>query len=336
MIQAYAALEAKKALEPFEFDPGPLGPEQVEIEVQYCGLCHSDLSMLENDWGMSAFPLVGGHEVVGKIAAVGDEVKARKAGDTVGLGWYSQSCMSCRQCLSGNHNLCPNVESTIVHRHGGFASRVRCHWAWATPLPAGIDLAKAGPLFCGGVTVFNPFVISGVRPTARVGVIGIGGLGHMALQFARHWGCEVVAFTSSDSKRDEAMKLGAHEVVNSRDAAQLQKVANSLDLIVCTANASLPWDAIIGSLAPNGRLHFVGAVLEPIPVAAFALISGQKAVSGSPLGSISTTLSMLDFCARHKIEPVIESYPMSKINDALERLKSGKARYRIVLENDFH
>lgn len=336
MIQAYAAPAAKKALEPFEFDPGPLGTDQVEIAVKYCGLCHSDLSMLDNEWGMSAFPLVAGHEVVGTVVAVGDHVKARKVGDLVGLGWYSASCMSCFQCLSGHHNLCPNAESTIVHRHGGFASRVRAHWAWATPLPQGVDPTKAGPMFCGGITVFTPFVVNDVRPTARVGVIGIGGLGHIALQFARHWGCEVVAFTSSESKRDEAMKLGAHQVVNSRDANQLQKIAGSLDLIISTVNVALPWDAIINSLAPNGRLHLVGAVLEPIPVSAFSLIAGQKSIGGSPMGSPSALQTMLEFSARHQIQPVTESFPMSKVNDALERLKSGKARYRIVLESDFH
>ena len=163
-----------------------------------------------------------------------------------------------------------------MKRHGGFANRVRCHWAWAVPLPDALDAKKSGPLFCGGITVFNPILQCGVQPTDRAGVIGIGGLGHMALQFLNKWGCEVTAFTSSDSKRDEAMKFGAHHVVNSRDAGQLQKIAGSLDFILCTANVSLPWDAIIGSLAPRGRLHLVGAVLEPIPVAAFALIGGAE------------------------------------------------------------
>jgi alcohol/geraniol dehydrogenase (NADP+) len=333
-IKAYAAAAKGQVLMPFEFDPGPLRDEQVEIQVSHCGICHSDLSLLDNEWGVSTYPLVAGHEVVGVIVATGGGVKRVKVGDRVGLGWFSGSCMACPQCLAGDHNLCPTAEQTIVGRFGGFADRVRCHWVWATPLPGAVDAVKAGPLFCGGITVFNPIVQCGVQPTQRVGVIGIGGLGHLALQFLNKWGCEVYAFTSSDSKREEALKLGAHHVVNSRDAGQFKQIAGALDFILCTANVTLPWEAILGSLAPKGRLHLVGAVLEPIPVAAFTLLAGQKAISGSPLGSPATTAMMLDFCARHDIAPTIEKFAMSRVNEALEHLRAGKARYRIVLEND--
>jgi alcohol/geraniol dehydrogenase (NADP+) len=291
--------------------------------------------MLDNEWGRSAFPFVPGHEAVGTIVALGEQAKGLKLGQTVGIGWFSGSCMSCPQCLSGNHNLCPNAEETLIGRHGGFAERLRAHWAWATPLPDKVDAAKAGPLFCGGITVFNPIVQAGVKPTDRVGVIGIGGLGHMALQFLNKWGCEVTAFTTSDSKRDEAMKMGAHNVINSKDAAQMKKIAGSLDFIISTVNAPMDWNTIIGALSPKGRLHFVGAVLEPIPVAAFSLIGGQKTISGSPLGSPATVKTMLDFSARHGIAPVTEVFPMSRVNDALDHLRAGKARYRIVLEADF-
>ena len=335
-IKAYAATAPKAPLQPFEYEPGPLGDEQVDIAVDYCGICHSDLSMLDNEWGMSAYPLVAGHEVVGKITAVGDHVKSHQVGQTVGLGWYSGSCMACPQCLGGDHNLCATVESTIVHRFGGFATQVRTHWAWATPLPEGLDPAKAGPLFCGGITVFNPLIQFGIKPTDRVGVIGIGGLGHMALKFLRAWGCEVVAFTSSDSKRDEALELGAHRVVNSRNADDLNKLAGSLNFILSTVNARLDWQTLIGALAPKGRLHTVGAIAEPVSLAAFPLIAGQKSLSGSPLGSPATVATMLEFAARHGVAPTTEFFPMSKINDAFEHLKSGKARYRIVLENDFN
>jgi len=333
-FKALAATARGTKLQPFEFDPGDLRDEQVEIQVEYCGICHSDLSMLDNDWGLSQYPFVPGHEVAGRIAAVGSKAKGLKVGQRAGLGWFAESCMACPQCLSGNHNLCASAEQTIVNRHGGFANRVRCHWAWALPLPEALESEKSGPLFCGGITVFNPIIQCNVQPMDRVGVIGIGGLGHMALQFLNKWGCEVTAFTSSDSKRDEAMKFGAHHVVNSREADQLQKLAGSLDFIICTANVALPWDAIIGSLAPRGRLHMVGAVLEPIPVAAFALISGQKSISGTPLGSPYNTARMLDFTARHKISPMTEVFPMSKANEALDHLRAGKARYRIVLQND--
>jgi len=333
-IKGYAASAKGTKLQPFEFDPGPLRAEQVEIAVDYCGICHSDLSMLDNDWDQTTYPFVPGHEVAGRVVALGDNTKGLKIGQRVGLGWYAESCMACPQCLSGNHNLCATAEQTIVSRHGGFANRVRCHWAWAVPLPEALAAESSGPLFCGGITVFNPILQCHVQPLERVGVIGIGGLGHMALQFLNKWGCDVTAFTSSDSKRDEALKLGAHHVVNSRDASQLQKIAGSLDFILCTANVSLPWDAIISSLAPRGRLHIVGAVLEPIPVAAFSLIGGAKSISGSPLGSPFNTARMLDFSARHHINPMIEVFPMSKVNEALDHLRAGKARYRIVLKND--
>ena len=333
-FKAYAAPAKGQPLAPCEFDPGPWGGEQVEIKVSHCGICHSDLSMLDNEWGMSAYPFVPGHEVVGTIVAAGNQVKRVKVGDRVGLGWFSGSCMACPQCLSGDHNLCGAAEQTMVGRFGGFADRVRCHWLWATPLPPALDLVKAGPLFCGGITVFNPIVQCGVQPTQRVGVIGIGGLGHLALQFLNKWGCEVMAFTSSDAKRQDALQFGAHDTVNSRDSAQMQKLAGSFDFILVTVNVSLDWPVIINSLAPKGRLHVVGAVPEPIPVAAFPLIMGQKAISGSPLGSPATTAKMLAFCARHGIAPTIEKFPMSRVNEALEHLRAGKARYRIVLEND--
>ena len=333
-IKAYAALKKGAPLERFDFEPGPLGPEQVEIAVTHCGICHSDLSMIDDEWGQSAFPLVPGHEVAGTVAAIGEQVKGLRVGQRIGLGWNSASCMACHQCLSGDHNLCASAEGTIVKRHGGFADRVRADWAWAVPLPDKLDSANAGPLFCGGATVFNPIVQFDVKPTDRVGVIGIGGLGHMALQFLNKWGCEVHAFTSSDAKRDEALKLGAHAVVNSRDSAAMKRIAGSLHFVISTVNVPLDWPAIIDTLAPRGRLHLVGAVLEPIPVAAFSLIMPQRSISGSPVGSPATIATMLDFCARHDIAPVIETFPMSRVNDALEHLRDGKARYRIVLEND--
>jgi uncharacterized zinc-type alcohol dehydrogenase-like protein len=193
----------------------------------------------------------------------------------------------------------------------------------------------AGPLLCGGITVFNPLLEYRVLPTSRVGVVGIGGLGHMALRFARAWGCEVTAFTSSPDKAAEALSLGAHRVVPSRDSDAIAAIAGQLDLIIVTANAPLDWDALIAALGPKGRLHLVGAVLEPIPVQAFPLILGQKEVSGSPTGSPTAIARMLDFCARHAIEPMVEMFPMSRVNEALDRLREGKVRYRAVLKNDF-
>src|SRR3974390_809856 len=334
-FNAYAATTAHGSLQPFSFDLGEIGPEEVEIKVTHCGLCHSDLSMLDNDWGMSQYPFVPGHEVTGTVAALGNAAKGLKVGQRVGLGWFAHSCLACHECLSGEQHLCANAQGTIVGRHGGFADRVRAQWTWVRPLPDALDMAKAGPLLCGGATVFAPFLIHDVPPTARVGIIGIGGLGHMALQFANKWGCEVHAFTTSDSKEAEARKLGAHYIHNTRQNAALKKLAGSLDLIISTINAPLDVPGLLDTLAPNGRLHNVGAVLKPLEVPAFSLILGQKSVSGSPTGSPTAIDSMLAFCARHSVAPVTEFFPMSKLNDALERLRSGKARYRVVLINDF-
>src|SRR6266436_4217517 len=333
-FKAYAALRPNSPLEPFSFDPGPLGPEEVEIKVSHCGLCHSDLSMLDNEWGMSQYPFVPGHEVTGTVVALGEAAKGLKIGQRVGLGWFAHSCLECHECLSGDQHLCATAQGTIVGRHGGFADRVRAQWPWVRPLPDALDLARVGPLLCGGITVFSPFLIHEVPSTARVGIIGIGGLGHMALQFANKWGCEVHALTTSDSKETEARQLGAHYVHNTKQDGALKKLSRTFDLIISTINAPLDDSAYLDSLAPKGRLHNVGAVLKPLEVPAFGLIMGQRSVSGSPVGSPTTIDDMLAFSARHSIAPITETFPMSRANDALDRLRSGEARYRIVLAND--
>ena len=333
-IKALAAFAAKQPLQSFEYTPGPLGDGQVEIAVESCGICHSDLSMLDNDWGFSTYPFVPGHEAVGTVVDLGAHTKRVKIGDRVGLGWYSNSCGACGECLSGNQNLCLTAEGTILGRHGAFATRVRADWTWVSPLPPNLDAEKAGPLLCGGITVFNPIVQFGVKPTDRVGVVGIGGLGHMALKFLRAWGCDVTAFTSSDSKREEALSLGAHHTLNSRHPEELAKVAGSFDFILNTANADLDWNKYVAALKPKGRLHTVGAVPSPVALSVFPMILGQKSFSGSPLGSPSTTDEMLAFSARHGITPTTETFPMSRANEAIDHLRSGNARYRIVLTND--
>jgi uncharacterized zinc-type alcohol dehydrogenase-like protein len=333
----YAAWVAKTAKQPMAretVDPGPLGAEEVEVAVEHCGLCHSDLSILNNDWGFSQYPAILGHEVIGRVTAMGPNAKGLKVGQRVGVGWTSGSCMHCTQCMSGNHHLCPQAQATIVGHRGGFATHIRAHWAWAIALPEKLNFAEAGPLLCGGITVFAPLMMY-ARPTSRVGIIGIGGLGHMAVKFAAAYGCDVTAFTSSASKFEEAQGFGAHHVVSSRDTAALKKLGGSFDLLISTVNVKLDWDALISTLAPNGRLHIVGAVLEPIPVAAFSLIAQQRSISGSPTGSPVAIQTMLDFAARHKVTPQNEHFPMSSINQAFARLESGQARYRIVLDADF-
>lgn len=334
MIKSFAAFEAGGKLESFEYDPGKLGRDEVEIDVEHCGICHSDISMIDNSWGMAQFPLVPGHEVIGSVAKKGDGVTNLSVGDQVGLGWQSGFCLTCPSCLRGDHNLCASGQGTIVGRHGGFAEQVRAQATSVIPLPEGIDIPSAGPLFCGGITVFNPLVQFDVKPTARVAVIGIGGLGHMALQFLRAWGCEVTAFTSTDSKRTEALEMGAHHTINSRDPEAIAAAAGRFDLVLSTVNVKLDWNAFIETLVPRGRLHFVGATVEPLDLGAFPLIMGQRSVSGSPVGSPAVIAQMLEFAARHDIKPVIETFPFDQVNEALDRLRSGEARYRIVLSRD--
>src|SRR5262245_13058835 len=332
--QAWIAKAAKQPMVLETVDLGPLGAEDVEVAVEHCGLCHSDLSVLNNDCGIAQYPAILGHEVIGWVTAVGPNAKRLKVGQRVGIGWSSSSCMYCHQCMSGNHHLCPQVQANIIGHRGGFASHIRSHWAWAIPLPEKLNFAEAGPLLCGGITVFAPLARY-AKPTDRVGIIGIGGLGHMAVKFAAAYGCDVTAFTSSASKFDEARGFGANFVVSSEDSAAIGELAGSLDLLISTVNVKLDWGALIGTLAPNGRLHVVGAVLEPIPVEAFSLIFQQRSVSGSPTGSPLAIETMLDFASRHNVAPQTEHFPMSNINEAFARLESGKARYRIVLDADF-
>ena len=336
-IKAYAATEAKGKFEPFEYDPGELGSDQVEVEVAHCGICHSDLSMLDNEWRMTEYPFVGGHEAVGRITAVGGSVPEEKlkVGDVVGVGWISHSCLHCQRCLGGDQNLCPTQEATIVGRHGAFADRVRAQWTWATKLPEGVKPADAGPLFCGGITVFNPIVQNHVRPTDRVAVIGIGGLGHLALQFLDKWGCEVTAISTSPDKEQEARGLGADHFVNAKEEGALEKLVGSFDLILNTTNAGLDWDAYIAALSPRGTLHTVGVVSNAFGAEeVFPLIMGQKSLSATPLGSPATVHDMLAFCARHGINTMTEHVKMSQINDAFDKLRNGDPRYRLVLDRD--
>jgi uncharacterized zinc-type alcohol dehydrogenase-like protein len=332
MIQAYAAKEPGGKLEPFEYDPGALGASQVEIDVDYCGICHSDLSMLDNEWGMTTYPFVPGHEVAGRIAQVGAGVTTLAVGDPVGLGWHSAYCNTCDSCHSGDKNLCATAEGTIVGRHGGFADKVRADADSVVKLPEGLDVESAGPLFCGGITVFNPMVQFETRPTDKVAVIGIGGLGHIALQFLNAWGCEVTAFTSSESKKTEALKMGAHRTINSRDEAEITAAAGSFDLILSTVNVKLDWNLYLQTLKPKGRLHFLGATLEPLDIGVFGLLMGQKSISGTAVGSPSTIATMLDFANQHDVKPVIEKFKFDQVNEAMDHLRSGKAKYRIVLE----
>jgi len=331
-FHAWAAKSAGGPLQPFDYDPGPLDAEDVEITVEHCGICHSDLALIDSEWGPTTYPVVPGHEAVGRVTAVGPQVKGLQLGQRVGVGWHTRSCMHCRPCISGEQHLCATRQPTIIGRHGGFGDKLRAHWAWAVPIPDALDPASVGPLMCGGITVFNPLLIHDVTPLQRIGVVGIGGLGHLAVKFARAWGCEVTAFTSSPSKRDEALALGAHRTASSIDKADMKRVAGSIDFLIVTAGATLDWDALMGTLAPKGRLHLVGVVTDGLKVRTGSLMSWQRSISSSPTGSPGSIARMLDFAARHQITAQVERFPMARVNDAIEHLRSGKARYRVVLD----
>ncbi|WP_299009609.1 NAD(P)-dependent alcohol dehydrogenase [uncultured Shewanella sp.] len=334
MINAFAAQFAKDELSPFSYDPGPLGANDVEIKVDYCGLCYSDISMIDNAWGMSQYPLVPGHEVIGKVHAKGDLVTHLALGDCVGLGWHAGYCMTCEYCLSGKHNLCALVQGTIVDHHGGFADRVRASAHSVVKLPENLQPASAGPLFCGGITVFTPLIEFNIQPTAKVAVIGIGGLGHLALQFLHAWGCEITAFTTHADKQQQALDFGAHKVISCADDNTLSKLQGQFDLILSTVNAKLNWQAYLATLKPEGRLHFVGMGLDSVSFTLPQLIPWQRMISGSPVGSPNNIRKMLDFAQQHQIEAKVEYYPFSQINEAIRKLRKGEARYRLVLTHE--
>lgn len=330
-IHAYAAAGPGKPLEPFSFEPEPLGPHDIEIGITHCGICHSDIHMIDNDWGWSTYPLVPGHEVVGIVREAGAEVRRLSAGQRVGVGWQSGSCLECEWCLSGRENCCARQQGTIVGRHGGFADALRVDERFAFPIPEAIESSLAGPLLCGGVTVYSP-LREDARPWFRVGVVGIGGLGHLAIQFARAFGCEVTAFSTSAGKRAEALELGAHEFVVSTDAGRMKAAAGSLDLLLSATTARLDWQAWVGLLRPRGILTIVGASPGALDVEAGAILTGQKTVRGSLIGGRARLAEMLDFAARSGVRPRAEIVPMREVNAAIAKVRRNRARYRMVLE----
>jgi uncharacterized zinc-type alcohol dehydrogenase-like protein len=333
LIQGLAAHAAGAELLPFRYDPGKLGTNEVEIAITHCGVGHSDLHLIANDWGISQYPFIPGHEIIGTVSALGSEVKNFEVGQRVGLGWQSNSCGHCEWCSRGQENLCPFSEGTCVHRHGGYADRVRANARFIIPIPDALDSEQAAPLLSAGITVYNPLRINGVNPSSRVGIVGIGGLGHLAIQFARVFGAEVFAFSTSAGKEEEARALGAHHFVNSRETKSLKDVTGALDFILSTVNADQDWGTFLGALRPNGTLWFVGVPPSPVAVHAFPLIAGLRTIGGSPIGSPYRLREMFDVAARHGVKATTERFPMAKANEAIEKVKKGKVRYRAVLAN---
>ena len=254
---------------PFRYDPGTLGAQEVEIGITHCGICHSDIHLISNDWGISQYPFIPGHEIVGTVTAVGAEVLSLQVGQRVGLGWQSNSCGTCEWCTRGMENLCPASEGTCVHRHGGYANRVRANHRFVIPIPEALDSAHTAPLLCGGITVYNPLRTHGINPSSRVGIVGIGGLGHIAIQFARVFGAEVTAFSTSAAKEEEVRAMGAQHFVNTRESKALKEVAGSFDFILSTINADQDWGVFIQALRPTGTLCFAGVPPSPISATRF-------------------------------------------------------------------
>jgi alcohol/geraniol dehydrogenase (NADP+) len=333
-IHGLAAYAAGAELLRFHYEPGELAPHEVEIAITHCGICHSDLHLIANDWGVSQYPFIPGHEVIGTVEALGAEVKGFTPGQRVGLGWQSSSCGVCEWCIQGKENLCAQMEATCIHRHGGYAERVHASARFVVPIPDALESPSAAPLLCGGITVYSPLRDHGVNPSSRVGVIGIGGLGHIAIQFANTFGAEVTAFSTSPAKEEEAQALGAHHFVNMRETRALRDVAGQFDLILSTVNADQDWSIFLQALRPTGTLAFVGVTPNPVTLGPiFPLIAQQKSVAGSPIGSPSRIREMLDVAARHGIKAQIEAFPMAKANEAIEKVKKNKVRYRAVLAN---
>ncbi|MGA3359394.1 MAG: NAD(P)-dependent alcohol dehydrogenase [Halobacteriota archaeon] len=336
-IHAFAALEPGAALHPFDYELGAPGPHDVDIEVTHCGVCHSDVHLIDNDWSISRYPLVPGHEIVGTVAATGTEVEQLSIGQRVGVGWQSGSCLRCEWCLNGYENLCRNKVLTCVKRHGGFADFVRTDSRFAFAIPDSIDSAGAAPLLCAGVTVYSPMRRFGLRPHHRVGIVGIGGLGHLALQFAHAMGCEVTAFSTNPEKKDDAYTFGADHFVDSRDAKEMQATARTLDYIISTATVALPWSAYMEALRPNGELTIVSRLSShgdkgSIGVLAPILVAGQKSISGSVTGGRDVMREMLAFAARHHIAARAEVFSCEDLNGAVQRVRNNEARYRVVLQ----
>jgi len=261
--------------------------------------------------------------------------KGLKVGQRVGIGWTARSCGHCDACISGNQINCLEGATPTILNHGGFADKLRADWQWVIPLPDSIDIESAGPMLCGGITVFKPLLMHNITATSRVGVIGIGGLGHIAIKLLHAMGCEVTAFSSNPAKEQEVLGFGADKVVNSRDPEALKALAGQFDLIINTVNVDLNWQPYFEALAHGGNFHTVGAVLKPLPVPAFTLIGGDRSISGSATGTPYELRKLLRFAGRSKVAPQTELFPMSQINEALQHVRDGKARYRVVLKADF-
>jgi uncharacterized zinc-type alcohol dehydrogenase-like protein len=340
-VQAYAAQRADSSLAPFNIDRREAGPTDVEIEILYCGVCHSDLHQARNEWHNTIYPCVPGHEIVGRVRRVGSQVTKFKVGDLSAVGCMVDSCRTCPSCRAGLEQYClsfPTFTYNGQDKHlggqtfGGYSTGIVVDEAFVLRVPEGLDLAATAPLLCAGITTYSPLRHAKVGPGQKVGIVGLGGLGHMGVKFARAFGAHVVLFTTSPGKVADGLKLGAHEVVVSRDADAMQKHQSSFDFILDAVSAQHDVNAYLNLLKLDGTLTLVGAPEHPLPVSAFNLLLPRRNFNGSAIGGIAETQEMLDFCARHGIVSEIELIPIQKINEAWERLLKQDVRYRFVID----
>jgi uncharacterized zinc-type alcohol dehydrogenase-like protein len=342
-VHAYGAHAADKPLEPLQINRRATGAHDVQIDIAYCGICHSDLHQVRSEWAGTQYPCVPGHEIVGRVAAVGDHVSKFKVGDLVGVGCMVDSCQTCPDCEEGLENYCDNMVGTYNGKTddapgwtmGGYSQQIVVHERYVLNIRhPEADLAAVAPLLCAGITTYSPLRHWGAGPGKKVGVVGIGGLGHMGIKIAHAMGAHVVAFTTSDSKRADAKALGADEVVVSRNADEMAAHAKSFDLILNTVAAPHDLDAFLGLLKRDGTMTLVGIPAEPHPSPSVVeLIMKRRSLAGSLIGGIPETQEMLDFCARHGIVADIELIRAEDINTAYERMLKGDVKYRFVIDN---
>jgi len=340
-VQAYAAQTASSALAPFRITRREPVPLDVEIEILYCGVCHSDVHQARNEWHNTIYPCVPGHEIVGRVTRVGPRVTKFGPGDLSAVGCMVDSCRTCPNCRAGFEQYCLSFPTFTYNGEdkylggptfGGYSTNIVVDEAFVLSVPAGLDLAATAPLLCAGITTYSPLRHWKVSHGQKVGIVGLGGLGHMAVKFARAFGAHVVLFTTSPNKTADGLRLGAHEVVVSKDADAMKKHQGSFNFILDAVSAQHDTNAYLSLLKLDDTLTLVGAPEQPLPVAAFNLLLPRRNFAGSAIGGIAETQEMLDFCATHRIVSDIELIPIQKINEAWDRLLKQEVRYRFVID----
>jgi uncharacterized zinc-type alcohol dehydrogenase-like protein len=337
----YAAQSSTSPLTPFSFERRTPGPQDVQIDILYCGVCHSDLHTARNEWTNTTYPVVPGHEIVGRVVKVGSKVRNFKEGDLAGVGCMVDSDRTCPACKAGLEQYCEGPATQTYNSedkhlggmtYGGYSKTIVVDEAFVLRLPANLELAATAPLLCAGITTYSPLRHWKVQKGQKVGVVGLGGLGHMALKFANAFGAHVTLFTTSTHKTEDAKRLGAHEVVVSKDPVQMEKHINSFDFILDAVSAEHDINAYLNLLKRDGTLVQVGAPEKPLPVSVFNLIFKRRTFAGSLIGGIAETQEMLDFCGNHGIVSDIEIIPIQKINEAYERMLRSDVKYRFVID----